>query len=93
MVRRTPKFSKREMSKARKFGGEYDPITGLLMDGDRTVATIRNGEVFAQSAGEKVGYIRKGILYSMAGECLASMDALGSTGEALSARVQKLLKL
>lgn len=63
------------------------------MEGDRTVATIRNGEVFAGSDVERVGYIRNGFLYSTAGECLASMDTLGSTGEALSERVQNLLKL
>lgn len=81
------------MSRAPASGGQHDPITGLILDGDKPVATVRNGEVFAQCDGDKVGYIRNGFLYSMAGEHLASMYALGSSGQALSVRVQKLLKL
>lgn len=81
------------MSKARASGPEHEPITGLLKEGDRTVAMIRNGEVFSMSDGEKVAYVRNGSLYSMAGERLASMDPPRSTGQALSHRVQHLLKL
>lgn len=68
-----------------------DAVSGIIVDGTRPVAMIRNGEVFA-GADERVGFVRSGHICALNGERLASMQALIS-GYALSERAQKLLKL
>ena len=69
-----------------------DEISGRILDGEKPVATVRNGEVFADTTGEKVGFIRDGFVCGLKGQRLVSLDEL-SSGQALSEKIQKLLKL
>jgi hypothetical protein len=36
-------------------------ISGHILDGEKPVATVKHGEVFADATGEKVGFIREGL--------------------------------
>jgi hypothetical protein len=72
---------------------ERDALNGVLVYDDMPVATLNNGEVFLHSSGEKVAYVKRGFLYGINGELLASIEALTAEGQALSEREEKLLKL
>ncbi len=69
-----------------------DEISGRILDGEKPVATVRNSEVFADTTGEKVGFIREGFVCDVKGQRLVSLNDL-SSGKALSENIQKLLKL
>lgn len=60
--------------------GKNDSIDGLIVDSEKPIAKIVNGEVLSIATGEKVGFMRGGYLCSLEGERLASFDALNSEG-------------
>lgn len=69
-----------------------DEISGRILDGDKPVATVKHGEVFADATGEKVGFIRERFVCGLKGQRLFSLADL-SSGQPLPEKIQKLLKL